>query len=167
MAGEQVGHPRTLHLLCMDAASMGFAGGSFDCTLCLQNGISAFGVDPLILLREAVRVTRPGGRVLFSSYAERFWPHRLEWFEAQAAHGLIGEIDQRVTGNGVIVCRDGFRATTVAPGYFREMAAKVGIRAEISEVDGSSVFCELVVPGREQGGPGSTGLGPDSPSSAR
>src|SRR5947209_3540059 len=45
-------------------------------------------------------------------YTPQFWEHRLEWFEIQAAHHLIGEIDYQTTGNGTIVCKDGFRATT-------------------------------------------------------
>ena len=44
-------------------------------------------------VREALRVTRPGGLVLLSTYADGFWAERLAWFEAQAAAGLIGQID--------------------------------------------------------------------------
>jgi 2-polyprenyl-6-hydroxyphenyl methylase/3-demethylubiquinone-9 3-methyltransferase len=36
----------------------------------------------------------------------------LEWFEIQSAHHLIGEIDYQAAGNEMIVCKDGFRATT-------------------------------------------------------
>lgn len=89
---------------------------------------------------------RPRVRVLFSGYAARFWPDRLEWFEAQAARGLIGPIDYAATGDGVIVCADGFRATTVGPEEFAELAAALGIEPRIVEVDGSSLFCELVTP---------------------
>ena len=49
-------------------------------------------------LAAAVDVTRPGGRVLFSSYAEAFWDHRLAWFRLQAREGLLGEIDEAATG---------------------------------------------------------------------
>lgn len=130
-------------LAVMDAAALGFRTASFDVVVCIQNGISAFQVDRRVLLQEALRVTRPGGRVLFSSYASQFWEARLEWFELQAAHGLLGEIDRERTGDGVIVCRDGFRATTVEPEEFAALASDLGVRALIKQVDGSSVFCEL------------------------
>lgn len=133
-------------LSAMNAAELGFKDSVFDAVICIQNGISAFGVEPLQLVREALRVTRSGGRVLLSSYAERFWDARLEWFEAQAAHGLIGKIDRRATGNGVIVCEDGFRATTFGPDDFRAMAAAIDLRATITEVAGASLFCILAAP---------------------
>jgi SAM-dependent methyltransferase len=133
-------------LLAMDASRMGFRDRWFDLTICIQNGISAFAVDQQALLAEAVRVTRSGGTVLFSSYADRFWPDRLEWFEAQAAHGLIGEIDHQATGDGVIVCKDGFRATTVDGARLEGLAAALGLRATVEEVEGSSVFLEVTVP---------------------
>ena len=145
------GRGNSLHLLAMDAVRMGFRGHSFDLTFCIQNGISAFAVDPLDLFREAVRVTRPGGTVLFSSYSDRFWPDRLEWFEAQAAHGLIGAIDHSATGNGVIACRDGFRSMTLTPGDFTRLAAALGLVPAIAEVEGSSLFCEIVVPREDAG----------------
>lgn len=132
-------------LVRMDAARMGFCDDAFDVVACVQNGISAFQVDQRMLIAEAVRVTRPGGRVLFSSYSERFWDARLDWFRLQAAHGLVGEIDEQATGDGVIVCKDGFRATTVSVDRFRSLTAGLGARVTIEEVDVSSVFCEIVV----------------------
>jgi ubiquinone/menaquinone biosynthesis C-methylase UbiE len=146
MAVDFVGREGPLRLAAMDATRMAFSDHSFDLTICIQNGISAFGVDQKQLVGEAVRVTRPGGVVLFSSYSERFWEERLKWFEIQAEHGLIGKIDYRATGNGIIVCHDGFRATTVNAEGFKSLAAPLGLAANIVEVDGSSLFCEIVTP---------------------
>ncbi len=83
---------------------------------------------------------RPGGTAFFSTYSDRFWQPRLDWFERQAAAGLIGEIDHSQTGDGVIVCRDGFRAATVRETEFRELVTDLGVSIECVEVDGSSVF---------------------------
>ena len=146
MAADFLERKNSLHLVAMDATHMAFRDHAFDLTICIQNGIAAFGVDQQQLFAEAVRVTRSAGVVLFSSYSDRFWEERLKWFEIQAEHGLIGEIDYRATGNGVIVCNDGFRATTADAGCFRSLAAVLGFVPNIIEVDGSSLFCEVVVP---------------------
>ncbi len=127
----------------MDATALDFPDSSFEVVLCVQNGISAFKADPVLLMREAIRVTRKNGAILFSSYSEKFWEHRLEWFRKQAAEGLIGEIDEERTGNGVIICKDGFKATTYAPDQFLAVARECGVDAEIFEVDDSSVFCVI------------------------
>jgi SAM-dependent methyltransferase len=133
-------------LVSMDATCMGFEDGRFDGVACIQNGISAFHADQKQLIREALRVARHGGLVLFSTYAERFWDDRLEWFELQAEEGLLGPIDYERTGGGVIVCKDGFTATTVTPEGFRLLTRDLGGEVEIVEVDGSSLFCEIRVP---------------------
>ncbi len=146
LARELLGGIAGVRLLAMDALYTGFADRPFDLTVCVQNGISAFGRDQGALIAEAVRVTRSGGTLLFSSYAERFWEARLEWFEAQAAAGLIGEIDREATRDGVIVCKDGFRATTVDAAGFDALARRVGLTSRVTEVAGSALFCELVVP---------------------
>nr|MBN2276912.1 class I SAM-dependent methyltransferase [candidate division Zixibacteria bacterium] len=127
----------------MDAGRLGFRDNIFDLVLCIQNGLSAFAADPLILISEAVRVTRPGGHTLFSTYSEKFWTERLKWFYRQSAEGLLGEIDPDQTGDGVIVCKDGFRATTIKPGQFREYMKTLNRSAAIVEVDNSSVFFEI------------------------
>jgi 2-polyprenyl-6-hydroxyphenyl methylase/3-demethylubiquinone-9 3-methyltransferase len=127
----------------MDAARLLFKDDCFDVVLCIQNGISAFHRDQKNLIREALRVCRPDSLVMFSTYSKKFWPHRLEWFKLQAAAGLLGAIDDEKTGNGVIVCHDGFTATTVSPEQFRQLCAGLSATLTLSEIDESSLFCEL------------------------
>jgi 2-polyprenyl-6-hydroxyphenyl methylase/3-demethylubiquinone-9 3-methyltransferase len=107
-----------LDLAQMNAAFLSFKDNQFDVVLCIQNGISAFNVNPIELMRESIRVTRPGGLCLFSSYAEAFWEDRLEWFILQSKDNLVGEIDRDLTGNGTIVCKDGFKSRTFGPQEF-------------------------------------------------
>jgi 2-polyprenyl-6-hydroxyphenyl methylase/3-demethylubiquinone-9 3-methyltransferase len=127
----------------MNAVEPALPEAVFDLVCCIQNGISAFQVDQRRLLAAAVRVTAPGGAALFSSYAEAFWEQRLHWFRIQADHGLVGEIDETATGNGVIVCKDGFRATTVSPERMAELARGLGVRSRIETVAGASVLCTI------------------------
>ncbi len=132
-------------LLQMNAVALGFLDRSFDLVICIQNGISAFKVDPKNLISESIRVTRTGGRILFSSYSEKFWMDRLEWFKLQAEAGLIGEIDWSATRDGVIVCQDGFRATTFGPAEWLSLIPPSQTEFNIEEVDDSSLFCEIRV----------------------
>jgi 2-polyprenyl-6-hydroxyphenyl methylase/3-demethylubiquinone-9 3-methyltransferase len=131
----------------MDALALAFDDAEFDKVVCVQNGICAFGVDQAALIEQAVRVTRPAGQVFFSTYSAGFWDERLRWFEAQSAAGLVGAIDYERTGEGEIVCTDGFRTGQVPPDRFESLCAGLGLSAEVTEVDGSSVVCAIVVPG--------------------
>ena len=130
--------------LQMDAVRLGFPDSVFDRVICIQNGISAFHRDQKALIKESVRVAKSGGIVLFSSYSERFWEVRLEWFRLQSKAGLLGRIDEEKTGNGVIVCEDGFKATTVGAEEFLSMTSGMDATTAIEEVDGSSLFCEMI-----------------------
>ena len=71
------------------------------------------------------------------------WEDRLTWFRLQAEHGLIGEIDEEHTGKGLIVCKDGFISRTVSAQDFRAIASEFGLVPLVTEVDGSSLFCEF------------------------
>lgn len=126
----------------MDATALDFGEGEFDVVVCIQNGICAFGVDPERLLREALRVTGAFGRAIFSTYSPRFWEERLRWFETQSREGLLGPLDRESCRDGVIVCADGFRAGALSEKELRRLCASVGADAVITEVDGSSLFCE-------------------------
>ncbi len=130
-------------LAAMDAVKTAFPSHSFDVTVCIQNGISAFHRDQKEVVRESIRITKPGGKVLFSTYAERFWEHRLEWFYLQAGAGLLGDIDEEKTKNGNIVCKDGFTATTIRPEDFRALTQDLPVDIHIQEIDQSSLFCTI------------------------
>ena len=145
MAREYLGNISSCYLIEMDAAEFGFRKNSFDAVVCIQNGISAFAVNQRKLLEESVRVIRPGGIALFSSYSEHFWKDRLDWFRLQAKQGLLGEIDEAATGKGVIVCKDGFKASTVGPDDFAALSSGLPVFSKITEVDRSSIFCEIRV----------------------
>lgn len=130
-------------LMEMDAAHLSFPDHLFDAVICVQNGISALKVEPITLIKESIRVTKPGGKLLFSTYSPEIWDDRLEWFRLQAAEGLLGEIDKSKTRDGIIVCRDGFTATTLSPDQFLQLAEKLKCNVRITEVDGSAIFFEI------------------------
>ena len=134
-----------MEFFVMDAVDLKFGENLFDLAICVQNGISAFKVDPEKLISEAVRVTKRGGILLFSSYSEKIWDARVDWFKIQADLGLIGEIDLEKTKNGNIVCKDGFTASTYSGKDFLELSSKLGLQAKVYEVDESSVFCKIIV----------------------
>jgi SAM-dependent methyltransferase len=124
----------------MDASRMAFRSGVFDVVFCVQNGISAFGVDRKCLIAESIRVVRKNGMVLFSTYSSKIWNSRLEWFRRQSEAGLIGEIDEGKTGDGTIVCKDGFVATTLSGDQLIRLFNECGLNASIVEVNESSIF---------------------------
>jgi len=143
MGNELLNNVDNCHLLCMNAVQLAFRDHLFDVVICIQNGISAFHVNQVDLIGESIRVTKPGGIVLFSSYSDKFWDDRLAWFQLQSEVGLLGEIDYEKTGNGEIVCRDGFTATTVSRTRFRSLTSNIPAEIQVGEVDESSLFCEL------------------------
>jgi len=130
----------------MDALRLGFHDSSFDAVTCVQNGICAFRADPGAILREALRVTKAGGMVVFSTYASGIWPARLEWFEAQAAAGLLGAVDRQLSRDGVIVCRDGIRLGCFTRNDFMDLALEHGLEACVEEVDGSCLVGSFTKP---------------------
>ncbi len=145
LAKKIVGKNKHCNFYTMDAQELKFVDNYFDTVICVQNGISAFNINPLKLIKESIRVTRKGGTLLFSSYSGKFWKERLEWFQIQSAHKLIGEIDYKLTKNGVIVCNDGFKAITYSEQDFRELASNFNVRTTIYEIDNSSLFCKMEV----------------------
>jgi SAM-dependent methyltransferase len=144
LARSYMGDCQNSAVVLMDASQMAFRSGVFDSVFCVQNGISAFGVDKKRLVAESIRVTKANGVILFSSYSPKIWEARLEWFRSQSRFGLIGEIDEEQTRAGTIICKDGFRVATVSDDEFTELFRKFGLNASIFEVDESSIFCRVI-----------------------
>ena len=117
-------------MVAMDVHDMRF-DRQFDVVLCLQNDRA---------IKDIIGLLAPGGAAYFSSYSAKFWDCRLKWFEEQASKGLLGAIDPERTKDGVIVCTDGFKATTHTPDDFERIGAASGYPYQVTEVDDSSVF---------------------------
>ena len=143
LAKKMIQDLKNCHLMKMDAVHLTFSDQIFDIVICIQNGISAFHVNKADLIRESIRVTKPGGTILFSSYSDKFWDYRLQWFQLQSDAGLIGEIDSEKTRGGVIVCKDGFTASAVNKEQFIALTQRFNVKTKITEVDESSLFCEI------------------------
>lgn len=133
----------TIEFYKMNAVDLNFPADVFDVTICVQNGISAFKEDPYVLLKEALRVTKRKGVLLFSSYSDKIWQDRLDWFQIQANEKLLGEIDYERTKDGVIVCKDGFKAITYSADDFVKLASGFDVDINMYEVDNSSLFCKI------------------------
>lgn len=125
-------------MVTMDAHHMTF-DEHFDIILCLQNALSAMRADDAVI-NNIIKLLDTGGTAYFSSYSSNFWEWRLKWFEEQSQKGLLGEIDYARTKDGVIFCKDGFRAVTHSPEEFQKIGDQIGLPYFIEEVDHSSVF---------------------------
>lgn len=138
LGGEYLKDYPNASMVAMDVREMEFPK-PFDVILCLQNGLSAMRADSTVICK-ILETLAPGGTAYFSSYSAKFWDFRLEWFEEQASKGLLGEIDYAKTQNGVIICKDGFRAMTHSPEDFQKIGEESGYPYQLQEVDESSVF---------------------------
>ncbi|GAA0179141.1 hypothetical protein SH2C18_20650 [Clostridium sediminicola] len=126
----------------MDATNLTFKE-KFDVILCLQNGLSAMKVTSSDLIEKILGMVECGGKVYFSTYSEKFWEYRLMWFKEQADKGLLGELDLDKTKDGVISCKDGFKAITHTPNDLKMIGDLSGYEYQIQEVDESSIFLIL------------------------
>jgi len=125
----------------MTARNLTFDQNYFDVVVGIQNAISALKIDPPHLITESLRVIKEGGKLILSSYSEKIWNERLEWFIQQSKEGLLGEIDMEKTHDGMIICKDGFQASTFTREDFKNIIDNMELKATIEEIDDSSIFC--------------------------
>jgi 2-polyprenyl-6-hydroxyphenyl methylase/3-demethylubiquinone-9 3-methyltransferase len=120
-------------LMVMDAHNLKFSE-TFDVVLCLQNALSAMKTQPLEYVKKIMALLSPEGKAFISSYSAKFWEHRMAWFHEQSEKGLLGEIDMEQTKDGVIICKDGFRATTHSPQDMDSIGKASGFQYDVTEV---------------------------------
>jgi len=126
-------------IMTMDVHNLTFKE-KFDVICCLQNGLSAMKVASPDCIEKILRMVVSGGKVYFSTYSEKFWEYRVKWFKEQAENGLLGELDLDKTKDGVIICKDGFKAIMHTPKDLKKIGDLSGYEYQIQEVDESSVF---------------------------
>ncbi len=126
-------------IITMDVNTLAFEE-KFDVILCLQNGLSAMKITSSDLIEKILAMVEHDGKVYFSTYSEKFWEHRLIWFKEQAEKGLLGEVDLDKTKDGIIICKDGFKASTYTKKDLERIGDLSGYEYQIQEIDESSIF---------------------------
>lgn len=126
-------------IITMDVHNLTF-DKRFDIILCLQNGLSAMKVTSSDSIKKILEIVVSGGKAYFSTYSGKFWKYRVMWFKEQAEKGLLGELDLDKTKDGVIICKDGFKAITHTPENLKMLGDSSGYEYLIQEIDESSVF---------------------------
>nr|WP_315024993.1 class I SAM-dependent methyltransferase [uncultured Aminipila sp.] len=130
-------------IMTMDVNNLTFED-KFDVILCLQNGLSAMQVPSQPLIKKIMGMIASGGKAYFSTYSEKFWEHRVMWFQEQIGKGLLGELDLDKTKDGIIICKDGFKAIIHTPDDLKKMGELSGYKYQVQEVDESSVFLIII-----------------------
>ncbi len=143
LAGEYLHNELGIETHLMSVEHLDFADNSFDLVLCTQNGLSAFGIEPIVVVKEACRITKHDGRLFCCTYAKSFWPSRLQWFRSQVQAGLLAAIDETKTGDGVVACVDGFRSSSMTGEQFREIASALNLVVDIVELPSGSLISEF------------------------
>lgn len=126
-------------IITMDVHNITF-DEKFDVILCLQNGLSAMRVTSQDSIKKILEMVVSDGKAYFSIYSEKFWEYRVMWFKEQAEKGVLGELDIDKTKDGVIICKDGFKAITHTPKDLKMLGDSSGYEYQIQEVDDSSLF---------------------------
>jgi len=72
LARLYMGSCENYSVFLMDASQMAFDSCTFDVVFCVQNGISAFGVDQKRLIAESVRVTKPMESFFFPAIPRKY-----------------------------------------------------------------------------------------------
>ena len=101
-----------------DVYRLPFAGGEaagFDAVVIHQ--VLHFLDDPQAALREAIRVAKPGGKILIADFA----PHQLEFLRSEHAHRRLGFSDTEVQG--------WFRAAGLKKAAVQSLAPRTGSEA--------------------------------------
>ncbi|MHA1555852.1 MAG: class I SAM-dependent methyltransferase [Candidatus Heimdallarchaeota archaeon] len=140
LAEEYLSDNKNVKLFNMNADNLTFEENMFDVVFAIQNGLSAFKVDPISLVKQCLKITKKGGKIIFSSYSDKIWDERLDWFKKQSKEWLIGAIDTVNTGDGTIICKDGFQATTFSKSDFSDLSVDLEVNSYIKEIDQSSIF---------------------------
>ncbi len=116
------------------AGQLPFADVSFDAVLCAQNTLGLLGPEKLPTLREAARVTRAGGMLVFVVYSEFSVVPRVEWYTQMLQQGMMAPIDWARSGPELLLTEDGHASECFRRERLEALFAETGLTARLERV---------------------------------
>lgn len=116
------------------ASRLPFADASFDAVVCAQNTFGLLGEAKLPTLREAVRVTRPGGRLLLVVYSEFSVVPRIEWYTEENRRGMMAPLDWSRSHAELLVTTDGHASECFRRERLEELFAAAGLAPRLERL---------------------------------
>ena len=116
------------------AGQLPFASSSFDAVLCAQNTLGLLGDEKFPTLREAVRVTRAGGKLVFVVYSEFSIVPRVEWYTQMLQQGMMAPVDWARSGPELLLTKDGHASECFRRERLEALFAEAGLESRLERV---------------------------------
>jgi 2-polyprenyl-6-hydroxyphenyl methylase/3-demethylubiquinone-9 3-methyltransferase len=116
------------------AGQLPFADASFDAVLCAQNTLGLLGDEKLPTLREAARVTRPAGSLLFVVYSEFSVVPRIEWYTQMREQGMMAALDWTRSGPELLFTEDGHASECFRRERLEKLFSDAGLEPRLERV---------------------------------
>lgn len=108
-----------------------FMDAAFDVVVCAQNTFGLLGDGKLAALREAARVTRPAGSLVFVVYSEASLVPRIEWYNEMNRRGMMAAMDWARSGPEVLVTEDGHASECFRRQRLQQLFSDAGLTPRI------------------------------------
>lgn len=113
------------------AGTLPFADASFDAVVCAQNTFGLLGDEKRPALREAARVIRPGGCLLFVVYSEYSVVPRIEWYSEMNRRGMMSPLDWARSTAELLTTGDGYGSECFRREHLEELFSTAGLTPRI------------------------------------
>ncbi|MFQ5664493.1 MAG: class I SAM-dependent methyltransferase [Terriglobia bacterium] len=116
------------------ARQLPFADSAFDGVVCAQSTLGLLGEEKLAALREAARVTRPGGRLLFVVYSELSMVPRAEWYTEMHRRGMMAPLDWGRSTPDLLLTEDGHASECFRHERLEELFQEAGLKVQLERL---------------------------------
>lgn len=113
------------------ADKLPFQDQAFDAVICPQATLGLLGESKLAAIREAARVVRRAGRLIFTVYSESSVVPRVEWYREMRRRGLMAPIDWARSGPALLITADGHASECFSRQRVVELFAEAGLGPRI------------------------------------
>ena len=116
------------------AEGLPFQDEAFDAVICPQATLGLLGEGKLPAIREARRVTRGSGQLVFVVYSDSSAVPRVEWYREMHRRGLLAPIDWARSGPELLITADGHASECFRRERLEQLFAGAGLTPRLERL---------------------------------